>query len=182
MAVVPTIYYARYHNDSINPIQIIFGSNKLAYNVCACSPVLKNPPSILNRKQWPEISSYGPSAISITAETRKSRRGFEPHAWECSSTNEKQLRSLGSYFGRLKGGGNKRKFDSLEKIGVLDTGQFTAKKELQLLDDYFEKVDKGKFFFDIYPHHRECYIVDHFNLSLSVDTRIRNHFWFKYFH
>ena len=163
MAVVPTIFHIRNFNDSTNPTQII---SKLNKRVCIfkCDVVSRNNLPIFEySKHYWETQNNGSSLITISARAANSRRGLKAllqhvrcssgldfesqvlkeisQVWECS-TNEKQLRSLGSYFGRLQGFGNKKNLDSLKKIKVLDTGQFKAKKELQLLDAYFEKVDK----------------------------------------
>ncbi|KAG6607094.1 RHOMBOID-like protein 9, chloroplastic, partial [Cucurbita argyrosperma subsp. sororia] len=135
-------------------------------------PNLKNSinpitlPILERRNHWREISNNNSSVAMVWTQTTKPRRGsltaslqddkrgrsngldsesevFEKlcRVRECD-TNKKQLRSLGSYFGRLQGGGSKRKMVPLKKkVEVVDTGQFEAKKELELLDAYFEKVD-----------------------------------------
>ncbi|XP_038883181.1 RHOMBOID-like protein 9, chloroplastic isoform X2 [Benincasa hispida] len=172
MAVVPTIFQIRNFNDSINPTQIISKPNYKRASICKCDVVSKNNLPIFEyskNRHW-EIQNNDSSVITIAARATKSRRrlkamflqhvrcssglDFESQVlkklsqvWECS-TNEKQLRSLGSYFGRLQGVGNKKNLDSLNKRKVLDTGQFKAKKELELLDAYFQKVDE-----DLQNHH-----------------------------
>ncbi|XP_031740072.1 RHOMBOID-like protein 9, chloroplastic isoform X3 [Cucumis sativus] len=162
MAVVPTFFQIRNFNETISK------PNK---RVCVCKwdvVVSKdNLPTFVSYSKhhtW-EIHDNDSSVVTISTRARKSRRGLKAllhhvrcsngldfehskvseklsQVWECS-TNEKQLRSLGSYFGRLQGVGDRKNLDSLKKMKVLDTGQFKAKKELQLLDAYFQKVDKA---------------------------------------
>lgn len=177
VVVVPTICYTRSTLTTawMNPTQMFSGPNKTGC-VCKCD-------AVSNHKHWQEISSNSLSIV-VTRAT-KSRRGrlkallrsdgkyvrcssldFESqivkklcHVWECSSsTNEKQLRSLSSYFGRLQGGGNgnSKKMDSLKNIKMLDTGHqlIKANKELESLDAYFQKVDEGNSFD---PYHMPLY-------------------------
>ncbi|XP_023525919.1 RHOMBOID-like protein 9, chloroplastic isoform X2 [Cucurbita pepo subsp. pepo] len=115
-------------------------------------PNLKNSinpitlPILERRNHWREISNNNTSVAMVWTRTTKPRRGsltaslqddkrgrsngldsesevFEQlcRVRECD-TNKKQLRSLGSYFGRLQGGGSKRKMVPLKKkVEVVDT-------------------------------------------------------------
>lgn len=63
-----------------------------------------------------------------------------------SSTNEKQLRSLDSYFGKLQHGKDLVPSNSSNKTEELlsRSSQSRSKKELETLDTYLVKLNKGK--------------------------------------
>lgn len=63
-----------------------------------------------------------------------------------SSTSEKQLRSLGSYFGKLQDGTNSVSSNSSNKTEELlsRSSQSRLKKELETLEAYLDKLNKGK--------------------------------------
>lgn len=67
--------------------------------------------------------------------------------WYASTgTSEKQLRLLDSYFGKLQGNANQASSDSCKtKTELHDkSGQINAKEELEHLDSYLGKLNKGK--------------------------------------
>lgn len=63
-----------------------------------------------------------------------------------SSTNEKQLRSLDCYFGKLREGRTLLPSDSSSKTEELPcrSNELRSKKELEILDAYLDKLNKGK--------------------------------------
>lgn len=59
-----------------------------------------------------------------------------------SNTNDKQLSSLSSYFGKLKD--DNKSLNTSESSTHSSTNQLSSKKRLEILDAYLDKLDKGK--------------------------------------
>ncbi|KAF3443907.1 hypothetical protein FNV43_RR13597 [Rhamnella rubrinervis] len=96
------------------------------------------------------------NTTEITALQRRSDAEYHPRSiagddsqnmiWYASesSTNEKQLRSLDSYFGKLQEGSNLHPSDSSNNTEELlsRSNQFRSKKGLETLDSYLDKLDE----------------------------------------
>ena len=105
-------------------------------------------------RKWNSSYSKGPYSLQTRCDFEHNLRSVSgvdsPIVFVCSSdssSNEKQLRSLSSYFGKLQDRKNLKPSESSTKAReILSSNQFSSKKELEILDAYLDKIDKGKDF------------------------------------
>lgn len=93
-------------------------------------------------------------ALQARCDSEHRRRSFSgidsPSRVRCvsdSSTNDKQLGSLSSYFEKLVDDESSKLFES----SLQSSDQSSSKKGLEILDGYLDKLDKGKTLFKSVP-------------------------------
>lgn len=146
MAVVPICYKIPYKGNA-QPNHYAMRQSDMSSNMCRnwhISSFLST--DVLTQKKTREASASKeleshPSSILANNE-RKQNIGIVWYASD-SGTNEKQLRSLDSYLGKLQNGINLPADKSNRTREPLTrNGQLRLKKGLESLDDYFRKLNK----------------------------------------
>ncbi|KAL5581973.1 hypothetical protein UlMin_014415 [Ulmus minor] len=144
MAVVQ-LFYKMPHRDQTQQLPNITRQSERGF-ICVSSV------SDDMSKKW--HSCYLNTDLSSKTKTRA--RGFSTmvevtglHSTVCcaskpsSKSNEKQLRSLGSYFGKLQDSSNLSNSDASNKTTeTLSSSESSLKKGLEILDAYLGKLDK----------------------------------------
>lgn len=167
MAVVPVFCKIPYKEQAIPPPQNSARQHERGLT-CLCYAF---PLSCSARKRWQVLCLYPSADISMKTKTRgegailiqgalhfhNTIEGLALHkVWNLkgedyvashlskTSTNQKQLRLLDSYFGKLQGNATQQSSSSSEKtMGLLDKSrQINTKEELKTLDSYLGKLNK----------------------------------------
>lgn len=145
MAVVPICYKIPYKgNAQLN--HYAMRQSGMSSNMCRNWHITSFlSTDVLTQKKTREAS------FILANNERKQNIGMVWYASD-SGTNEKQLRSLDSYLGKLQNGTNLPADKSNRTREPLTrNGQLRLKKGLESLDDYFGKLNKGRSsFFLIY--------------------------------
>ncbi|PON93496.1 Peptidase S54, rhomboid [Trema orientale] len=157
MAVVPICYKMPYNKDLTLQIQCLTRQSqcergftcdniKLVYGSRWFSSLSND---MIYRK-WNSSYLRGPNSLRTRCDFENNLRSvlrFDSQmGFFCSSdssANEKQLRSLSSYFGKLQDGKSLNPSETSNKATeIASTNQFSSKKELKILDAYLDKVDR----------------------------------------
>ena len=131
-------------------------TNMSVVPICCKMPYRDQTPQIQRSTRHSERGFTSLQARTDSEHRRRSFSGLDSqrttvrYSSSESPTNEKQLKSLASYFGKLQNVKTSNSSDSSSSSSssyskeTIASDQHSAKKELKILDSYLDKLDKGK--------------------------------------